>query len=127
MFDALNAAASGMLADRVWLDLTSANLANQNDVANGGAPPYTATEPVFAETVDGAGLPDGVEVSGTTASLAPQRQVAVPSAVPGTFAAGSNVDLTGQMLDLIAAGRAYQTNADAFKTGVSDDQAVLQI
>ncbi len=130
MFGGLNAAGSGLAADQVWMRLVGTNLANANDATMAGARPYRALEPVMQASFGQSGLANGVAVTRVVASAAPPGMVYAPG-VRGAnaqgYVAGSNVNLSVQMVDLLAAGRAYQANAAAFQAAKAEDQAAVQI
>ncbi len=130
VFGGLNAAGSGLAADQLWMQLVSTNLANANDTTVAGAAPYRALEPVMQASFARGGGANGVAVTAVVASAAPPGLVYAPGA-PGAnaqgYVAGTNVNLSTQMVDLLAASRAYQANASAFAAAKAEDQAAIQI
>ncbi len=123
----MNAAATGLTAQRQWMNLVADNLANMNDV---GGVPYRSLEPVLQAIYGAGGTVQGVAVARVAASAAPAKLVYAPG-VAGANAAGyvpgSNVSMAVQMVDLLAAGRAYQAAATTFQAAKAENQAALQI
>ncbi len=139
LFDALDTAASALTANRTWLDVVSGNLANANTTRSTNGGPYVRRQVVLEERgpqnapgVGGmatfgefqqAAMARGVEVSGIQEDTAtPMRRVYEPGH-PDADAAGyvtyPNVNPVTEMVDLIAASRAYEANTtslNAIKT-----------
>lgn len=131
LFDALNISASGLTAQRLRMDVTSANLANAQttQTPEGGA--YRRQDVVlqessgngtFAGALSGAlggGEPAGVEVAAIVPDTTPLRQVYEPGN-PQANAQGyvemPNVNPVEEMTDLIDASRSYQANVTAMQT-----------
>jgi flagellar basal-body rod protein FlgC len=134
LFDALNISASGLTAQRLRMDVTSANLANaqSTQTPEGGA--YRKQDVVlqessgdgsFAGALTGAlggapeGEPAGVEVAAIVPDTTPLRQVYEPGN-PQANAQGyvemPNVNPVEEMTDLIDASRSYQANVTAMQT-----------
>lgn len=123
----MNAAATGLTAQRQWMNLIANNLANMNDV---GGVPYRSLEPVLQATYGPGGTVQGVRVAGVAASAAPPKMVYEPGVAGANaagYVAGSNVSMSVQMVDLLAAGRAYQAAATSFQAAKAESQAALQI
>jgi flagellar basal-body rod protein FlgC len=132
LFSALNVSASGLTAQRLRMDVTSANLANaqSTQTPEGGA--YRRQDVVlraqagngsFAGTLagvmGGGGEPAGVEVAAIIPDTSPLRQVYEPGN-PQANARGyvemPNVNPVEEMTDLIDASRSYQANITAMQT-----------
>ena len=130
LFASLDTLASGLTAQRLRMDVITNNLANAQTTATPGGGPFRA-QLVELESIplqsDGAG---GVVVSGVATSTAPFPTKYDPTS-PQANAQGdvlmSNVNPTSQMVDLMAASRAYDANATAFGDVVKDEQQALQI
>lgn len=130
LFAPLDTLASGLTAQRLRMDVISNNLANAQTTATAGGGPFRE-QLVELEAIplqpDGAG---GVVVSGIATSTAPFPTMYEPGS-PQANAQGevrlSNVNPTAQMVDLMAASRAYGANATAFSDLVKDEQQALQI
>ncbi|MEP0813597.1 MAG: flagellar basal body rod protein FlgC [bacterium] len=115
---ALNSSASGLSAHRVWMDLISGNIANANTTRTASGGPYTRKLAVFADLTDAEGNVLGVKVSRLAEDAAPPRLVyepGHPDANPEGYVAYPNVDIMLEMVDLIAASRAYEANITAME------------
>src|SRR6201991_397299 len=91
LFDALNISASGLTAQRLRMDVTSANLANAQSTRTPEGGPYRRQDVVLQESsgdgsfagaltgaLGGSGEPAGVEVAAITPDNTPLRQVYEP-------------------------------------------------
>ena len=125
IFDALDISASGLIAERTRMDVTSQNLANAQSSG------YRRQDVVLRES--GGGFANvlgqaigasgdsrrGVEVAEVTTDQAEQRRVYDPGH-PDADAQGyvrlPNVNAVSEMTDLISASRAYEANVTAMNT-----------
>ena len=123
IFDALDISASGLIAERTRMDVTSQNLANaqstgyrRQDVVLRQAGGSFAT--VLGQAVGGTGR-RGVEVAEVVTDQSEQRRVYDPGH-PDADAQGyvrlPNVNAVTEMTDLISASRAYEANVTAMQT-----------
>jgi flagellar basal-body rod protein FlgC len=132
LFDALNISASGLTAQRLRMDVTSANLANAQSTRTPEGGPYRRQVVVLQESsgdgsfagaltgaLGGGGEPAGVEVAAITPDTTPLRQVYEPGN-PEANAQGyvemPNVNPVEEMTDLIDSSRSYQANVTAMQT-----------
>jgi flagellar basal-body rod protein FlgC len=133
LFDALNISASGLTAQRLRMDVTSANLANAQTTRTPEGGAYRRQDVVlqegsgdgsFAGALSGAlggsgGEPAGVEVAAIVDDTTPLRQIYEPGN-PDANAQGyvemPNVNPVEEMTDLIDASRSYQANVTAMQT-----------
>ncbi|MCY0869557.1 MAG: flagellar basal body rod protein FlgC [Firmicutes bacterium] len=128
MFGGLSISASGLTANRTWLDVIANNIANANTTRTPQGGPYRSEQVVFGElpaaasfsgalqSASAGSVGGGVAVSSIEQSPAPFSLVYDPSspdAVNG-YVQMPNVSLTTQMIDMITASRAYQANVTAF-------------
>ena len=140
MFDSLNISASALTAQRLRMDVVSSNIANAESTratyVNGKWQPYrrkmVEMEPrvksSFDQVLQGAMLKQtqtplqGVRVSKIVDDQTPFKTVYDPSN-PDADASGNvmmpNVDLSKEMVDLLASSRSYEANVTAFNTGKS--------
>jgi flagellar basal-body rod protein FlgC len=141
MFDSLNISASALSAGRLRMDVTSSNIANASTTrgtfVDGKWEPYRRKmvvmeprEKAFDQVLQGklqkqtqaqSNL-QGVRVTGIVDDQTPFKVVYDPTN-PDADADGNvmmpNVDLSKEMVDLLAASRAYEANVTAFNTGKS--------
>lgn len=132
LFDALNISASGLTAQRLRMDVTSANLANAQSTRTPEGGPYRRQDVVLQESsgdgsfagalsgaLGGGGEPAGVEVAAIVPDATPLRRVYEPGS-PDADAQGyvemPNVNPVEEMTDLIDASRSYQANVTAMQT-----------
>lgn len=125
LFDSFGISASGMTANRYWADLIANNVANFNSTGRPGDPanqPYRRQVPVFETMVRQQLLTGqrpsnhggGVRVSRLVNDNNPPRLVydpGHPHADPETgYVAYPNINILNEMVNLIAATRAYEAN-----------------
>jgi flagellar basal-body rod protein FlgC len=129
IFDALDISASGLIAERTRMDVTSENLANaqstgyrRQDVVlrqSGGGFASVLGRAIGAGARPGGAEQRGVEVAQVVSDQGPQRRVYDPGH-PDADAQGyvelPNVNPVSEMTDLISASRAYEANVTAMNT-----------
>lgn len=122
LFNVFSIAASALTAQSARLNATASNLANADSVAGPDGQPYRAKEVVFKAT---SVTPDGglgVRVTQVVDSAAPLRMVYDPKnpvANEQGYVAMPNVNVVDEMVNMISASRAYQTNAEIMNTAKS--------
>ena len=140
MFGAIDAAASGLTAERLRMDVISNNIANVNTTRTAEGGPYrrqmvvfaprTGTSPfgqVLAQQMDGGA---GVRVVGIVKDNAPLKMVFDPNhpdANPDGYVAMPNVNIVSEMVDMITATRAYEANVTAVNAAKSMAMKALEI
>lgn len=111
-------AGSALTAQSARLNAVASNLANADSVAGADGQPYRAKQVVFrAMPVEGGGL--GVRATQVVDSAAPPRMQydpANPAADAKGYVALPNVNVVEEMVNMISASRAYQTNAEVMNT-----------
>lgn len=140
MFGAIDAAASGLTAERLRMDVISNNIANVNTTrtAEGGA--YRRQMVVFAprenemtfsqvlsEKMDAG---NGVKVVGITKDNSPTHRVydpAHPDANQDGYVEMPNVNVVTEMVDMITATRAYEANVTTINSAKSMALKALEI
>lgn len=142
MFGAIDAAASGLTAERLRMDVISNNLANVNTTRTpeGGAykrkmvvfEPRAQEGMAFAKAlsneIEQAG--DGVRVVEITADNTPGSMVYDPNhpdANQEGYVEMPNVNVVNEMVDMITASRAYEANVTAVNTAKSMAMKALDI
>lgn len=120
MMNIFDIAGSALNAQAARLNAVASNLANADSVTGADGQPYRAKQVVFAATPMGAGF--GVKVTQVVDSTAPLRMIHDPNN-PAANADGNvampNVNPVEEMVNMISASRAYQTNAEVMSTAKS--------
>lgn len=125
LFPSFLISASGLKAQRMRMDLTSANLANAQTTRGPDGEPFKKLRPLFGvEQMDFANTLSEVEnelktvsVDGVYKDQSEPRMVYDPNhpdADEKGFVALPNINLMEEMADLLLASRAYEANTTAF-------------
>lgn len=120
MFNIFNIAGTALTAQSARLNAVASNLANADSVASADGQPYRAKQVVFTAMPIGNGM--GVKVSQVVESAAPLRMnfdPKNPAANADGYVAMPNVNPVEEMVNMISASRAYQTNAEVMSTAKS--------
>jgi flagellar basal-body rod protein FlgC len=144
LFDAVDIAGSGLSAERLRMDVTAENLANAQTTRGANGTAYRRKE-VVLQQVEGSGSgfrtalagamgggnsPGGVQAAGIVEDASPLKQVYDPGH-PDANAQGyvqmPNVNPVTEMVDLIAASRAYEANVTALQTAKTMFSKTLDI
>ncbi|MBY6036098.1 flagellar basal body rod protein FlgC [Fictibacillus nanhaiensis] len=131
VFDALNVSASGLTAQRLRMDVASANMANvdttRGRLVNGEWEPYkrkmvvlgsgeSSFKSMYNKAVNKEENVNGVRVNGIIADDTPFKSVYQPDhpdANEEGFVQLPNVDPLKEMVDLMSATRSYEANVTA--------------
>jgi flagellar basal-body rod protein FlgC len=133
LFGSLDVSASALTASRQQMDVTAENLANAQTTRTADGGPYRRKSVVlesaevgtrFGDALTGAmnrgGIQaEGVQVAGIVEHEAPPRLVydpGHPDANAQGYVAMPAVDSVTEMVDLIAASRAYEANVTAMQS-----------
>ncbi|MEH7505256.1 flagellar basal body rod protein FlgC [Neobacillus drentensis] len=149
MFDSLNISASALTAQRLRMDVVSSNIANAESTrgtfVNGKWEPYRRKlvmmeprEKSFNQILQGEMQKQtqsktqlqGVRVTGIVGDRTPFKTVydpTNPDANVDGYVMMPNVDVSKEMIDLLAASRAYEANVTAFNTGKSMMLKALEV
>jgi flagellar basal-body rod protein FlgC len=163
LFDVINTSATGMVANRFWLDTIAGNIANANSTRTVEGGPFRRRIPVFQQALQdaltsddwddrsGASLADsitasamdemmdpdtsrpkgqGVAMKGVVEDSAPLRVVHMPGhpdADPEGYVSLPNVSVVKEMVDMIAAQRAYDANVQVTNAAKSMINKALEI
>ena len=134
--------ASALRAERMRLDVIASNLANANTTRTAEGGPYKrknvvlvtqATESDFAATIQSLSeqaVRQGVAVSDVIEDPTPPRMVfdpGHPDANQDGYVAYPNVNPVSEMVDLMAATRAYEANVQAVNATKRMADAALSI
>jgi flagellar basal-body rod protein FlgC len=145
MYAALGISATGLAAERLRMDVIANNLANadstngvgdayrrkvvQMTTAPGGAA-FALPRPAGIESTAGAADLHGVAVTGIVEDPSPLRRVyepGHPEADADGYVTRPNVDAVTEMVDMVAATRAFQANVTAFEATKSMARDSLRI
>jgi flagellar basal-body rod protein FlgC len=138
LFGAIDISGSGLTAERMRMDVTAENLANAQSTQGADGQPYRRKEVVLRQAAgDFAGELNTAMGTGGSTSSTPARGVEVveiaedqapnrlvydpghPDANADGYVSMPNVDPVTEMVDLIAASRAYEANVTAMQTAKS--------
>jgi len=124
-FDQLNIAGSGLAMHQTWLDSLSDNIANVNTVRPTSGPAFQA-QYVMAGPAEGG----GVQVTGTALGDPTGRVVYAPDH-PLADAQGNvrqpDIDMAGQMSQLVVAQRGFQAQVQVVKNAQDTYASALSI
>lgn len=140
-YDSIDISASGLTAERLAMDVIANNIANANTTHTPGGGAFKRQLVVFGQKSAGAddaagggdgtnGGQGGVEVLGITQDQTPDRLVFDPSN-PDADARGyvhyPNISVVKEMVDMMAASRAYEANVSAMQEARNMSNAALNI
>ncbi|MBI5419483.1 MAG: flagellar basal body rod protein FlgC [Deltaproteobacteria bacterium] len=125
IFKSLQISASGLSAQRKWMDTIASNLANSRATRTPEGGPYRRRDPVFlAEPVqegNPVSTPDtsrmGVKVASIAVDPSPPNLVfepGHPDANAEGYVAYPNVSVMEETVNMVAASRSYEANLQAF-------------
>ena len=129
-FNTLDTAGTGMSANRMWLDMIAANMANAETSAPAGEEGYRALKPVFRAMVDEELNVRGVTVDHFRKSEeAPRRELIPghPDADENGYVTFSNVNPMHEMADMIVAQRAFEANATIYEAAKNGAMRLIQL
>lgn len=122
---AMRISSSGLTAERFRMDVISSNIANANSMKVGGKDPYRR------RIVEVQGDTNGVRITGLQEDQRPFRQVldrGNPNADPTTgMVTYSNIEPVQEMVNMLAASRAYEANLAAFNSAKAMARSALSI
>ena len=144
VFASMAVSASALSAEKMRIDTISQNVANINTTRTPEGGPYQRRRVVFSEMLQESKLnrfvqlPSrgsnangaGVRVSAVIRDEAPARMVHDPShpdADEDGYVAMPNIDVVNEMVDLITASRAYETNVQVLNVTKSLAMKALEI
>ena len=112
-------AASALTAQSQRLNVVASNLANAESATGADGRPYQAKQVVFQAATVGSGAAEGVRVSAVINDPSPMRRVYQPGhplADGEGYVTLPNVNVVEEMVNMIAASRAYQNNVEVMNT-----------
>lgn len=127
LFNAFKAAGSAMQAQSQRLNTVASNMANVDTAASNADDVYKARKVVFQAELEkarpgSAALAEGVNVKEVVTSEAEARKIYDPKhpmADKDGYVFMPNVNAVEEMVDMMAASRSYQTNAEVMNTAKS--------
>ena len=140
-FDALHVSSSGLSAQRLRMNLISANLANMNTTRTKSGGPYRRQDPVFSAQAPAASFREMLrnrrkemvkEVS-VIRIVEDQRQPIRrydpqhPEADENGYVALPNINVMEEMVNMISATRSYEANVTAIKAAKDMALKALEI
>ena len=138
-FSAMNVSSSGMAAEKTRMNLISSNIANAHSTRTPEGGPYKRRDPVFsAVPAEGpfdaalgrAGRVNKVEVTAVQEDQTPPRveyDPTHPDADSNGFVAMPNVNVIGEMADMVTATRTYEANVTAVQAAKSMAMKALDL
>ena len=130
LFNVFDIAGSGMAAQSQRLNVVASNLSNADSATSSNGQPYRAKQVIFGATKINPQGASGVRVSGVINDPTPMKQVYEPQhplANPQGYVTMPNVNVVGEMVNMISASRSYQNNVDMMNTAKSMLLKVLTI
>jgi flagellar basal-body rod protein FlgC len=141
LYNSIEVSASGLSAERVAMDVIANNIANVNTTRTAEGGPFKRQLVVFqqkseaatprtaaAESGDPGASDAGVNVVGIVADQSADRLVYDPShpdADVNGYVHYPNVDVVKEMVDMMAASRAYEANVTAIQESRAMGNATL--
>ena len=139
VFDTMRISASGLTAERLRMDTIASNIANVNTTRTEEGGPYRRKIAVFQENLEAewdkqAGRMEnvsrGIRAVGVVEDESPLQSVydpTHPDADADGYVMMPNVNVLNEMVDLIAATRAYEANVTAVNATKSMMVKALEI
>ncbi|MGP1593744.1 MAG: flagellar basal body rod protein FlgC [Treponema sp.] len=147
IFSSINIAATGMSTERLRTDVISDNIANASTTRTQDGGPFRRSRVIVAQKKDGIdwripfiasnmdrGVGTGVRVMGIEKDAAPpvlkydpHHPDAIKSGPKAGYVEYPNVNIVTEMVDLIAASRAYEANTAVIQGSKEMFQRALEI
>jgi flagellar basal-body rod protein FlgC len=145
MYDSIEVSASGLSAERLAMDVIANNLANVNTTRTPEGGAFKRQLVIFAQkqsqdanasmnplddTNDPGKSRDGVQAVGIMSDPGPDRMVydpTHPDADANGYVHMPNIDVVKEMVDMIAASRAYQANVTAISESRNMGNATMNL
>jgi flagellar basal-body rod protein FlgC len=148
IFSSINIAASGLTAERLRSDVIADNMANANTTRTAEGGPFRRSRVIMRPRVEGPywrspflpesmdnGIGRGVRVAEVQKDYAAENRLVYDPTHPDAIKTGPrtgyvempNVDIVTEMVDLIAAQRAYEANASIIEGSKAMFQRAMDI
>lgn len=148
LFNALAVSATGMTANRLWIDLIANNISNVNSIKENGSP-YQRKVPLFTEVLKQVNqeveadmssfnfgtdpnktIGGGVQAYKVATDQSPFKYVYEPGnphADNNGFVKKPNVEVINEMVDMISANRAYDASVQVANAAKAMVNKALEI
>ena len=126
LFANLRISASGLTANRLWLDLIANNIANANTTRTANGEPFRRQMALFAPRGNLGGVQVG-RVATDPADFPVIYHPGHPDADANGYVRLPNVDPLREMVDMLTASRAYEANLTVFNNSKQMFQNALNI
>jgi flagellar basal-body rod protein FlgC len=130
LFNVFDIAGSAMNAQSQRLNTVASNLANADSATGPDGKPYRAKQVVFSSVPLGGDAASTVRVTGVIEDPSPMKQAydpKNPAADSQGYVTMPNVDVVGEMVNMISASRSYQNNVEVMNTAKTMLLKTLQL
>jgi flagellar basal-body rod protein FlgC len=130
LFNVFDIAGSAMNAQSQRLNTVASNLANADSATGPDGKPYRAKQVVFSSVPLAGDAGGSVRVTGVIEDPSPMKQSYDPKnplADPQGYVTMPNVDVVGEMVNMISASRSYQNNVEVMNTAKTMLLKTLQL
>ncbi len=131
LFNVFNVAGSGMTAQAQRLNVVASNLANVDSTTSSDGESYKSKQVIFETTPVAADeISQGVRVTEVVEDTSPMKMVYNPNhptANEQGYVEMPNVDVVGEMVNMISASRSYQNNVEVMNTSKALLSKTLEI
>lgn len=128
LFAGLKISASALSVERLRMNIIAENIANAETTRTPEGGPYRRKQVLVSE--NGAAPGAGVRVAGISRDMSPPRMMLDPShpdANAEGYVAMPNLDVPAEIVDMVAATRAYEANTVAFQTQRQSQERTLEL
>lgn len=133
LFGGMKVSASALSVERLRLNVIADNIANAESTRTAEGGPYRRKQVMVSEAA-GSGVLDGtsggVQAAGVALDPNPARLIfdpGHPDANAQGYVAMPNVDVPTEMVDMMAATRAYEANISAFQAQRRSHERALEL
>jgi flagellar basal-body rod protein FlgC len=130
LFSVFDIASSAMTAQAQRLNTVASNLANADSATGPDGQPYRAKQVVFSSVPLAGEDASTVRVTGVINDPSPMKQSFDPKnplADAQGYVTMPNVDVVGEMVNMISASRSYQNNVEVMNTAKTMLLKTLQL
>ena len=130
LFNVFDIAGGALTAQSKRLNTVASNLANADSATGPDGKPYRAKQVVFSSVPLPGDAGAGVRVTGVIDDPSPMKQAYDPKnplADAQGYVTMPNVDVVGEMVNMISASRSYQNNVEVMNTAKTMLLKTLQL